>query len=80
MTHPNPPPVSRAHVIAELYNLLGLFASLQTSRVQLAHQYEALPDNAGAQSAAHHRGSADAYVMAQTFIRERIDLLTRTGE
>ncbi len=58
MTHPNPPPVSRAHVIAELYNLLGLFASLQTSRVQLAHQYEAHPDHAGPQSAAHHRGSA----------------------
>ena len=36
MTHPSPPPVSRAHVIAELYNLLGLFASLQTSRVELA--------------------------------------------
>lgn len=68
-----------AIVATELRNLVDLFAQLELDRIELAQKYEAIPNNAGASSAEHHRGAADAYKMAQTFTRERLALLARTG-
>ena len=77
---PTPTPINRSAAIAELLNLAGLFAQLQTSRIKLASEYAGLPHGVGLKSSKFHEGAADAYAMAQTFIQYRIKNLTGGSE